>query len=133
MAQLSPEERQAREIGALFSHHIDPAARMDPRFQLNNPMNALGSQPEMVVRSNPYNDGAIPMRTPGMIPAPAPQQRVILNRPNANGMPGLMIDPMQAQALHEAPNPAMLPMSGSMQVEQMGVDTSPGRAQKRRG
>jgi hypothetical protein len=133
MAKLSPEEQQAREIGALFSYHVDPAARRDPRYQMNNPMNALGSQPEMVIRSNPYNDGAIPMQTPGMIPAPMPQQRIILNRPNAHGLPALMMDPMQARALQEAPNPAMLPMSGSMQVEQMGIDTSPGRAQQRRG
>jgi len=128
-------EKQATEIAALFSHHIDPAARMLPRFQMNNPMNANGLAPTMQVRSTPYGDGVVPMRTPGMIPSPNAQQRIVLNRPNLAGLPQLQMSAAGAAELAGLPMPGMLPISGSAQVAAMeaaGIDTSAGGQMKRK-
>ena len=129
---MDAQQRNNAEVTALFSHHIDPAARLDPRFQQNNPMKALGTAPQMQGRSTPYGDGAVPIPTPGMVPSPRPQQRIVLNRPNLAGMPELQLTPQMADELAALPNPAALPMSGTAQVEAMGVDTSPGAQMKRK-
>lgn len=129
---MDAQQRQNSEVAALFSHHIDPAARLDPRFQQNNPMNALGTTPQMQVRSTPYGDGAVPIPTPGMVPSPQPQQRIILNRPNLAGLPMLQLTPEMADQLAAMPNPSALPMGGAAQVEAMGIDTSPGGQMKRK-
>lgn len=133
MADLKrTDPKQANAIAALFSHHIDPAARLLPRFQMNNPMNANGMAPTMQVRSTPYGDGAVPMATPGMIPSPNAQQRIVLNRPNLAGLPQLQLTPMAATQLASLPDPGMLPMGGMAQVEAMGTDTSVGGQMKRK-
>jgi hypothetical protein len=116
----------SNQIAALFSHHIDPKARLLPRFQMNNPMNAAGLAPTMQMRSTPYGDAAVPMQTPGMIPSPQPQQRIVLNRPNLAGLPALQLSPQSAGILADSPRPGMLPMGGTAQVQAMGVDTSAG-------
>lgn len=128
---MNAQQRQNREIAALGSHHIDPAARMDPRFQQVNPMN-WPQPPQTQVRSTPYGDSAVPVILPGMVPVPAPQQRVVLNRPNLAGLPDLQLPPQMADQLASMPNPAMLPMSGTAQVEAMGIDTSPGGQMRRK-
>lgn len=125
-------EASNAEVAALFSHHIDPAARLDPRFQQNNPMNALGTTPQMQVRSTPYGDGAVPVVSPGMVPTPMPQQRIVLNRPNLAGLPELQMTPDMAAQLAAERSPGALPMSGTEQVEMMGIDTSAGGQQRRR-
>jgi hypothetical protein len=119
-------------VAGLFSHHIDPEARLDPRYQQTSPMNAKGTAPMMTVRSTPYGDGAVPVRITGMVPSPMAQQRIVLGRPNLAGLPELQLTPAMADELAAQRNPGALAMSGTEQVEMMGIDTSVGGQQRRR-
>lgn len=134
-AQMMPPEVMA-ELARLMSSHPDPAARELPRFQTNNPINIIDTQPQMKVASNLYLDSAIPYRMPGMVPSPEISQRVVLNRPNLRGIPELMLPIEMANQLAAEAVYTRMGMSGSMQAEMMeqrgGVDTSPGATARKR-
>jgi len=136
-AALYPPEVM-QHLAMLSSSHPDPAQRANPRFQTNNPLNWIDTQPSVRIAGNPYLDAAIPVRMPGMVPSEEMSQRIVLNRPNLRGIPELMLPVEMANALAAEAVYSRMPLSGSQQVEMMeaqarqGTDTSPGAAQKRR-